>query len=260
MNIAVITGASSGMGREFVKQIDSFGLDEIWGIALDEAGLDSLEKEVKTKLKKFALDLTDAKSFDILVEALSNGQPNVVWLANCSGFCKFGDYATIPLKISVNMIELNDIALVKMTELFLPYMKENAKIIQIASMAGLQSTPYMNVYGASKAFVLSYSRGLSAELKPRKISCTCMCPLWTNTNFLKEAQKTSDSQVGHISSGYDAAKVVARGINDAKLGKVVSFYGAKSKLQVLAVKLLPHSLVMKLWLSQQKKSGNSKIK
>lgn len=252
-NIAVITGASSGMGKEFVKQLDNEGFDEIWGIALEGDDLKALTKEIKTKMVPFAIDLTDSNALQKYKEALEKEKPNILWLANCSGYCKFGDYSQIPLDISVNMTELNCIALMKMTEMALPYMTEGAKIIEIASMAALQSTPFMNVYGASKAFVLSYSRGLNIELKPRKISVTCMCPLWTKTRFFDTAKKTSKKAVSHFSSMYTASKVVAKGIKDARKRKVVSIYGCKAKFQAAIVKMLPHSWVVSIWTRQQKK-------
>ena len=90
MKIAVITGASSGIGREFCKQLDDSGFDEIWGIALGEDLLLSLSKEMKTPFKFFALDLTDERSYIIYEQALVDSSAEVALLINCSGFGKFG--------------------------------------------------------------------------------------------------------------------------------------------------------------------------
>jgi short-subunit dehydrogenase len=97
MRIAVVTGASSGIGKEFAKQIDDFGFEEIWGIALDQEGLDNLKTEMKTKIRAFALDLTKEESFEIYKEELKNNKADVEMLINCSGFGKFGSYEQIPL-------------------------------------------------------------------------------------------------------------------------------------------------------------------
>lgn len=255
MRIAIITGASSGMGQQFAYKFDTEGFDEIWGLALDLEGLEETGSHMNTRFRKFAFDLTDNASIQEYKKALTLEKPDVRWLVNCSGFCKFGSYQEIPLETSVNMINLNVVALVKMTEVTLPFMSNMARVVNIASMAALQSTPFMNVYGASKAFVLSYSRSLYAELMPRMISVTCMCPLWTSTKFLSVANATGSKSVSHISSSYKPEDVVSKAIEDAKRRKIVSFFGSKSWWQRLFVKILPHSLVMKMWLKQQQ--GNN---
>src|SRR5574344_939499 len=107
MRIAVVTGASSGMGKEFAKQIDDFGFDEIWGIALDQEGLDKLKSEMKTNIRAFALDLTKEESFELYKNQLQGSNVTVEMLINCSGFGKFGSYEQIPLEQSCNMIDVN---------------------------------------------------------------------------------------------------------------------------------------------------------
>ncbi|MDD2445934.1 MAG: SDR family NAD(P)-dependent oxidoreductase [Clostridia bacterium] len=254
MNVIIITGASSGIGREFVLQLDKLNADEIWGIALNEGGLAEVGKEIKTPYRSFALDLTDIKSFEKYKEILEEHKPNITWLVNCSGYGCFGSYNEVPIEKSINLINLNCSALVRMTELSLPYMKENAKVVEIGSMAGFQSTPYMNMYGASKAFVLSYSRGLNAELKNRKINVTCVCPLWTKTQFISKAEKSSDNSITKFGKLYEAKDVVAKAIRDIKKRKEISTYGCKSKFMRFFVKVAPHKLISKLWLRSQGKS------
>lgn len=253
-NIAIITGASSGIGKEFVKILDNENFDEIWGIALEEEKLKLLKNEIKSKIKVFALDLTDAESFEKIKEKLTKEKPNVKWLVNCSGFGKFGRVDEIELKYSESMIDLNCKALVKMTEIVLPYMKENSNIVQIASIAAMQPVPYLTTYAATKAFVLSYSRGLRMELKSKKINVTCVCPFWTKTNFFNVAKQTkaTNEVVTKYVVMYDATKVVKKAIKDTKKKKQVSIYGFKSKLQSFFVKLMPVSLIMNMWINQQK--------
>ena len=100
MRIAVITGASSGLGKEFTKQIDDFGFSEIWCIALGKEGLDRLQSEMKTKIKKMPLDLTKDESFEIYKKELEENKPTVELLINCSGFGKFGSYGNSSGRIS----------------------------------------------------------------------------------------------------------------------------------------------------------------
>lgn len=249
-NIIIVTGASSGIGLEFVKQLDVFGADEIWGIGLgwESAG----EVSLATPLVKIEMDLTNADQVESFQERLEAENPHIMWLVNCAGFARFGSYEEIPLDVSVNMIELNVVALVKMSEICIPYMREGSKIVQVASMAGFLSTPNMNVYGASKAFVLSYSRSLRAELQPKKINVTCLCPLWTQTPLIDKAKAQTSRAVPEMGKLLTAERVVRACIQKAQKGKEICIVGAKSWWLKLGAKLLPHRTVMNAWLSSQK--------
>ena len=251
-NIIVVTGASSGLGREFVRQLDAIGADEIWGIALEDGLQDEIQKEIKTKFKYFALDLTKDESFETYKTALKQSKANVSILVNCSGFGKFGRYDEIPLSASANMIDLNCKAYVKMTGLTLPFMNDGARIIQVASVAAFQPIPYIATYGDTKAFVLSYSRALNVELKHRNISVTCLCPFWTKTNFFKRAIITKHDVVTNYTVMYDSKFVVEYALKRAMKRKELAIPGYKARKQVRMVKLAPHGVVMNMWVKQQK--------
>lgn len=252
MKIAVVTGASSGIGREFCKQIDEYGYDEIWGIALEEDKLKHLKEEMKTPFRYFACDLTKEETFIEYKNALETCAADVKLLVNCSGFGKFGRYDEIPLEQSLNMIDLNCKALVRMTESTLPYMNKGANIVQIGSVASFQPIPYLNVYGATKAFVLSYARAIRQELKHRKINVTAVCPFWTKTAFFDRANQTRNNVVSKYVCMYDSHDVVKKALKDTFKGKEISIYGAKARMQVRLSKLMPHSFIMKFWIKQQK--------
>ena len=252
-NIAIITGASSGMGREFVRQLDG-QYEEIWGIGLGQEALDRVKEETKTPFVGLDLDLTKQESFDIIVKMLEEEKPNVQFLANCSGFGKFGRYDEIDVKDSANMVDLNCKALLMMTEYVLPYMKEGGRIVEIASVAGFQPIPYMAVYGASKAFVVSYARAINQELKSRKIKVTCVCPFWTKTAFFDRAKatKAKDEVVTYYAAMYKPENVVKKAIKKKKKGKELSICGFIARSQVRLVSMLPKKLVMATWIKQQK--------
>ena len=251
MKIAVVTGASSGIGREFVKQIDSYGFDEIWGIALDEEGLKSLEAEIKTKLKLLPLDLTKEESFIKYENLLKEFKPNVHMLINCSGFGKFGRYDEIPLEQSCNMIDLNCKGTVRMTEITLPFIPNMGRIVQIASISAFAPIPYVNVYASTKAFLKSYSISLGEELIPRRISVTCVCPYWTKTQFFKRAKATENDVITYYQVMYDAKKVVKYALKCAKKRKRFSLYGATTKFMAFLTKIVPTGMFLSIWRKQQ---------
>ena len=252
MKIAIVTGASSGMGKEFAKKIDSLKLDAIWGIALGEEELNKTKSELSTPFECFNLDLTHIESFKIIDEKLKNEKPEVEMLVNCSGFGKFGRYDEIPTDALLNMIDLNCKALVHLTQLILPYMPNKARIVQFGSVSAFQPVPWISVYGATKAFVVSYSRALNVELKPRKISVTCVCPFWTKTAFFKRAVNAENQVITHYSVMYDPQKVVNKAFKDSMNRKELSIYGFVASAQAKLVKILPHKLVMSIWCKQQK--------
>ncbi|MBQ7114656.1 MAG: SDR family NAD(P)-dependent oxidoreductase [Clostridia bacterium] len=256
MKIAVITGASSGMGREFVLQLaQKEQFDEIWVIARRKEKLEELRSLVKTPLRILPLDLSGKDGLDAYAAALKAAQPDVRVLVNASGFGRFGNYEEVPLQDSLDMIDLNCKALVAMTELTLPYMQKGAKILQLDSLSSFQPVPYINVYGATKAFVLSYSRALNVELSPRGIRVMAMCPGWVKTEFFDHAIKEGSTAVTYFNVMFTAKEVVKTGIRDLyHTKKDVSIHDIRVKAQVLATKLLPHRLVMRIWMKQQKHS------
>ena len=253
MKIAVVTGASSGMGREFVKQLAAREtLDEIWVIARREERLKALAAEVPVQLRLLALDLTIDESFASYAALLQKEQPDVKILVNCSGYGKFGYFTDISLEDAMGMIDLNCKALVRMTALTLSYMKEGAEIYQLDSLSSFQPVPYLNIYGATKAFVLSHSRALNAELRPRKIHVMAVCPGWVDTEFFDRAETGEKKVVTYFNAIYQPGDVVHTALRDMKKGKDVSIHGFKIRLQVFFTKLLPHRLVMRIWMKQQK--------
>lgn len=253
MRTGIITGASSGMGREFVLQAAARGdLDELWVIARRADRLEQLRQEVSIPLTILPLDLTQEESFARYEALLAEKQPQVTLLINASGFGKFGRYDEIPLQDSLDMIDLNCKALVRMTQLTLPYLARGAHVIQVDSLSAFQPVPYLGVYGATKAFVLSYSRSLNAELAPRGIHMMAFCPGWVKTEFFDHAEQTSKTAVTYFNQLFTAREVVACALKDSARGRDVCVPGFRIKAQVLLTKLLPHRLVIKIWMKQQK--------
>ncbi len=259
MKVAIVTGASSGMGREFVLQLSGYvQVDEIWVIARREQALEDLKSQVSVPVRPIPLDLSDEDSYLRYQSLLEQEQPEVKLLVNAAGFGKFGDFQDIPLQEDLRMLDVNCKALVAMTRLTLPYMRQGSHILELDSLSSFQPVPYITTYGATKAFVLSYSRAMNRELKDRGIRVMAMCPGWVKTEFFDHAFQTNGNRVKYFNHLYEAKDVVATGLKHLyKTKKDVSVHGIPIKFQVLLVKLLPHRLVMKVWMCQQKKSKNS---
>ena len=260
MNIAVVTGASSGMGREFVLQLSSYvKVDAIWVIARRAEALNALQNQVAVPLKIITLDLAKEENFHTYASVLEQEAPNVKLLVNAAGFGKFGSFEKIPLEDEMRMVDLNCKALLAMTRLTLPYMTAGSHILQLDSLSAFQPVPYITTYGATKAFVLSYCRAMNAELKSKGIRMMAMNPGWVKTEFFNHAFQTNAGEVQYFDRLYEAKDVVATGLKDLyKTKKDYSVHGLPVRMQVRLVKLLPHRMVMATWLGQQKKAKNNR--
>ena len=260
MNIAIVTGASSGMGREFVLQLPRYvQVDQIWAIARRADALESLKTATSVPVRPISADMCKDESFENLAQLLEAEKPNVRLLVNAAGFGKFGAYHRVSVEDDCRMIQLNCTALVRMTRMVLPYMSAGSHILQLDSLSAFQPVPYIYTYAATKHFVLAYSRGLNQELKNTGIRCMAMNPGWVKTEFFNHAFQTNEhNEVQYFNRLYEAKDVVATGLKDLyKSRKDYSVHGLPVKLQVFFVNLLPHSMVMKTWLNQQKHPKNN---
>lgn len=253
MKIAVITGASSGMGREFVRQLSKEQrFDEIWVIARRLDRLEELKTEIGDNIRPVAMDLTNEKCIEDYKAMLEREKPEVAVLVNAGGYGKFDAFNKLTLEEQLGMIDLNAKALTAMTYVTLPYLKGGSKVYQIGSLSSFQPVPYIGVYGATKAYVLSFTRAINAELRHTGIKMMAVCPGWVKTEFFDRAV-VDEGVITYYNQFFTAEQVVSRAIKDMKKGKDVSVVGPMIRAQVLLTKLLPHSLVMKIWLKQQKK-------
>ena len=252
MRIAVITGASSGMGREFVYALDQDEVfDEIWVIARRRERLEALADRCRARIRVLALDLRRRESFRIYQELLAQDKPEIAVLVNAAGCGLFGVFREMDLEQQLDIIELNDKALTAMCHLSIPYMKKGSRIYNMGSMSSWQPVPYINVYGASKAYVLSFSRALGVELKKSGIRVMAVCPGWITTEFFDHA--VHDDTITYYNRYYPPEAVVAQAIADMKKHRTVSVLGKPEQRQVRLVKHLPTDFVMKTWCRQQGK-------
>lgn len=248
-----MTGASSGMGRDFVLALDrDYSFDEIWVIARRRERLVELGNMTKTKTVPVVLDLSQKESASVLENMLRERNVKVGALVNAAGYGVFKAFRESSREEMEGIVDLNDRALVAVTSVVLPFMEKGSFIINLGSNSSHQPVPYIATYAASKAFVLSFSLALGAELKKSGIHVLCVCPGWIKTEFFDRAVRDNTTIV-YYDRYYESRDVVDRAMKDLEKGRTTSILGFPVRMQVRLVKLLPKSLVMHIWLKQQKK-------
>lgn len=254
MRIALITGASSGLGREYTLLADGSGAyDEIWAVARRTERLQALQGQCETPVKAISLDLSQQSSMAQLQDMLARcleADPDfcVGYLVNAAGFGKFGTVDDMTLDEVNAMIDLNCRALVDITQICVPYMRKGGRIIQIASSASFQPLQGLNVYAASKAFVRSYTRALRWELHGRGIYVTAVCPIWIKTEFVKVARDTSNgTTVKHPWPQLSPRHVVRWSDFVNRCNYPIATCSVIAFLMRIFCKLLPNPVIMWIW-------------
>lgn len=251
MNIAIVTGASSGIGREFARQISEKypKLDEIWIIARRFDRLSELSEEytdVPSNFRKLGLDLTTESDLEILSKTLSDIKPKVHILVNSAGCGHPGSFECSRYDDVLNTIALNCNALTAVTYLVLPYISAHGRIINIASVAAFLPQPDFAVYAASKSYVMSFSRALKYELSSRKISVTAVCPGPVDTEFFDSSDAVNNTKKYKKLFITKPQKVVSKALKDAALNDELSIYGISMKLIYILSKVVPHRIILKI--------------
>ena len=248
MKIAVITGASCGLGEEYVKQVINQmpQIEEIWIIARRLDKLEALASRFSDcRVRCLPLDLTLEESFQTYQRELETAKPEIAVLINNAGYGKLGFVADAKATEQAGMVDLNCRALTAMTVLSLPYMQSGAGILNVSSIASYVPTPRMAVYCATKSYVSAFSKALREELKPRKINVLAVCPGPMATDFLETADIIGRSRTFETLP-YCHPQVVARK-SLARLLKGKAWYTNRFlyKFYRILGKLVPHSLMMK---------------
>lgn len=249
MKTAVITGASSGIGREFALRIsERYSLDEIWLIARREDRLRETASQIKTRTKIMPLDLSKEESLGEIKNALAEEKPEICMLVNAAGFGKFGTLESQSERDAMDMINVNIRALTAVTRMCADYMASGGGIINMASISGFMPLPYLNVYSATKAYVLHFTEALSEELKDKNISVTAVCPYWVASEFIPVAQ---DAEEGDSINNFFLItypySVVNKALRDNSRAKMLSLDGAAPHFIKTASRLMPVKTVFAVW-------------
>ena len=248
--IALITGASSGLGRELAYIAgNSNSFDEIWIAARRRHRLEEVKTKVIAPVKILCCDLTEKKSIREIQKELEENDVSVRLLINCAGMGRIGRFDDIPLDDAEATIDLNCRALVTLTQVCLSHMSREARIMNISSIAAFQPIPYLNIYAASKSFVYRYSRALRYELRRKGISVTVVCPYWIkDTEFIDLARITGNKEYIRSFPFPEQQRYVAcTAYRDTTSRKAVSTPGLIAPTQRVLGKVLPDSLIMHCW-------------
>lgn len=246
--VVIVTGASSGIGREFVHQISkkAKNLDEIWIIARRRDRLEELREEINIPCIIIDEDITQPHFTDRFKTILSQEKPKVKMLINCAGYGIIGKACNKSTEVETGMINTNCAGLTNVTLITVPYMANNSRIINLASSAAFIPQPNFAVYAATKSYVLSFSRALNRELKTKNIWVTAVCPGPVNTEFFNVA---ADGGTRPWYKDYfmaSANDVVELAIKDSKARKEVSVYGNSMKAMMVLSKILPHKIILNI--------------
>lgn len=249
MRIAIITGASTGLGEEFAEQMGAFfpDVEQVWLIARRRERLEALAGALKgVRAEVFPLDLCDRGSFAALAEKLTAEKPEVRLLVNNAGCGYLGDVGQGAVDKQIRMTDLNVTAMTAVAHIVIPYMSAGSHIINVSSIASFCVNPRMTVYSSTKAYVSSFTRGLACELKDAGIGVTAVCPGPMDTEFLDIGRIKGNSKTFETLPYCDPRQVVAGTLAAAKAGKVMYTPKAFYKLYRVLAKILPHALVAPL--------------
>ncbi len=247
--MALITGASAGIGRELARLFAADKSNLIL-VARRREKLDELAAELRrdhgVAVRVLPMDLADSRSPQAIFDALAAEGATVDVLVNNAGFGAAGSVAELSLEKQRDMLQVNVAALTLLTRLFLPGMiqRRSGGILNVGSTAAFQPGPYMAVYYATKAYVVSFSEALAEEVAGSGVRIACLAPGATATEFAAAAdlEKSLLFRLGTA----DSRTVAAAGYRGFRRGRLLTIPGPRNKLLVLAVRFTPRAVIRKI--------------
>lgn len=253
--VALITGASVGIGEQFARQLAARGHDLVL-VARDSARLDALAKEIEgagpTRAEVLVADLTD----DAQLATVEARVRSVDMLVNNAGFGTFGAFRTLDIDTEVRSIDLNVIALVRLTHAAAAAMAERGRggILNVSSLAGFQPGPSNATYSATKAFVTSFTEAVHEELKGAGVSVTALCPGFTHTEFQERANAPATSVPGFL--WQEAPEVARAGLDGLAKNRAIVIPGTTNKVMGNLSAVLPHAITRRVGAAVLKRADH----
>jgi Short-chain dehydrogenases of various substrate specificities len=252
---ALISGASGGIGRELAGLFARDGYDLVL-VSRGEKQLDAIKVELEqgcgVSVLCIARDLSEEDAAQAVFDTVAASGRSVDVLVNNAGFGDYAPFLESDWETQRNLVQLNIVSLMQMTRLFAPPMaqRRSGRILNVASTAAFQPGPYMASYYASKAFVLSFSESLAAELDGSGVTVTALCPGPTQTGFGSRSS-LDDSKLFAKLKVARSSDVAAFGYDALMRGKVVAVHGAQNRFIVFLLRLSPRGLVRRVMRSIQ---------
>ena len=240
--IAIVTGATGDIGEEFVKSLLS-ETDQVWAVGRNENKLTSLKEKYGDKIVPVRVDLSDRDDIFSFCEKIESEKPEIRYLVNNAGVAKMKPVSDFTLEEISDMLDINDKAATLICRACIPYMVKGSYILNVASASAFQPNPYIALYSASKAYLLSFTRSLNVENE--NITCTAVCPGWVDTKMLPKQRDGNDIRYPGMTP---ASKVVEVALKDCHKGKDVSVCSFYFRYMRFLSKVTPHSIAMKMWV------------
>jgi len=248
MKIALLTGASSGLGRAYAKYIGEIfpEIDEIWALARREERLKELAAAIsKPRIVPFECDLTSNADVEKLRAKLDAEKPDIMLLVNNAGCGFHGAFAASSAEEQLRSVELNVTALTKITRIALDYMPRGARVLNTSSIASFAPNTNMAVYSATKAYVSFFSRALNEELRGGGRSSTAVCPAPMKTEFLAIGHIEGNSKTFETLPYCDVDQVAKGALRAAKKRRSIYTPRVFYKFYRMLAHILPDSLIIK---------------
>lgn len=244
MRVAIVTGASSGIGRALAMQLDAEeSVDELWLVARREERLVALAASLAKPSRLFVTDVTERDAETAITAALAESRATVSYAVLAAGAGVIGGFAALPSEEEAAIIDLNCRSQVTLLHALLPYLSDGSRVIGIASAAAFCPQPGFAVYAATKAFFLSFLRGIRTELRPRGIAVTAVCPGPVRTEFFNIAERHAKMSAFKKTFFTTPEKVAKAALRASKRNRAVTTPSVVMKLFRVLAKILPHSLL-----------------
>lgn len=248
--VSIITGASSGLGSQYALRLDKIlpEGDEIWLVARRKERLLEVAARLEHPTKCLSYDLTQQSSMEEIAGLVKDEGASIRYLINCAGYGKIGRIDDMPREQQVGMIDLNCTAGVDMTKACLPYMEAGSHIMNICSTAGFQPFQNLNIYAATKAFFLRYTRALRMELLSDGIIVTAICPYWIrDTEFIGIAGPEKKADIKGFPLSSKVSSVASLSLLGSRIGLPVVTPGIVCTVHRLFSKLFPDTVLVYIW-------------